>query len=38
MRISPSKLCKMVAQLDKAAQADAALGDLVLRLADEIDS
>ena len=38
MQISPSKLCRMIAQLDKAAQTDAALGDLVLRLADEIDS
>jgi chromosomal replication initiation ATPase DnaA len=38
LQISPSKLCRMVAQLDEAAQTDAALGDLVLRLADEIDS
>lgn len=38
MRISPSKLCRMVAHLDEAAQTDATVGDLVLRLADEIDS
>lgn len=38
MRIGSSTLRRMVAQLDEAAQTDAALGDLVLRLADEIDS
>jgi chromosomal replication initiation ATPase DnaA len=38
LRIGPSTLHRMVAQLDEAAQTNVALGDLVLSLADEIDS